>query len=72
MKKLTKLLALLVAAMMIVSALAACGNSTTQPTTPDPTPSTQKSLYPIVFDNVTISDYTENVSEYVVSNGTNY
>lgn len=38
----------------------------------DPTPSTQKSLYPIVFDNVTIADYTENVSEYVVSNGTNY
>ena len=38
----------------------------------DPTPSTQKSLYPIVFDNVTIADYTENASEYVVSDGTNY
>ncbi len=38
----------------------------------DPTPSTTKSLYPIVFDAATIDDYTENVSEYVISNGTSY
>ncbi len=38
----------------------------------DPTPSTTKSLYPIVFDAATIEDYTENVSEYEISNGTSY
>ncbi len=38
----------------------------------DPTPSTKKSLYPIVFDAATIEDYTENVSEYEISNGTSY
>ncbi len=43
---------------------------TTDPT--DPTPSTTKSLYPIVFDAATIDDYTTNVSEYEVSNGTSY
>ncbi len=38
----------------------------------DPTPSTTKALYPIVFDSVTIADYVENISEYEVSNGTSY
>ena len=38
----------------------------------DPTPGDKKALYPIVFDQATIADYTENVSEYVVSEGTNY
>ncbi len=44
---------------------------TTNPETPinptDPTPSTTKSLYPIVFDAATIEDYTENISVYEVS-----
>ena len=38
----------------------------------DPTPSTIKSLYPIVFDNATIDDYSVNFSEYIVSEGTGY
>ena len=38
----------------------------------DPTPSTTKSLYPIVFDAATIEDFTTNYSEYTVSEGTNY
>ena len=38
----------------------------------DPTPSTTKSLYPIVFDAATIEDFTTNYSEYVVSNNTIY
>ncbi len=38
----------------------------------DPTPATKTSLYPIVFDAATIEDYTENVSEYEISNGTTY
>lgn len=38
----------------------------------DPTPSTTKSLYPIVFDAATIEDYTTNYSTYEVSNGTAY
>ncbi len=38
----------------------------------DPTPSTTKSLYPIVFDAATIEDFTTNVSEYEISNGTSY
>jgi hypothetical protein len=38
----------------------------------DPTPSTTKSLYPIVFDCATIDDYSVNFSEYTVSEGTNY
>ena len=40
----------------------------------DPTASTTKSLYPIVFDNATIADYStpENISEYTVSENTNY
>ncbi len=44
---------------------------TTNPTTTidptDPTPSTTKSLYPIVFDAATIDDYSVNYSEYTVS-----
>ncbi len=38
----------------------------------NPTTSTEKALYPIVFDFATIEDYTVNVSEYEISNGTNY
>jgi len=38
----------------------------------DPTPSNQKSLYPIVFDAATIEDFSTNYSEYTVSEGTNY
>ena len=38
----------------------------------NPTPSTTKSLYPIVFDAATIEDYTTNYSTYEVSNGTAY
>ena len=49
---------------------------TTNPTTnidpTDPTPSTTKSLYPIVFDAATIDDFTTNFSEHIVSEGTNY
>ncbi len=49
---------------------------TTDPgTTPDPTavdPGTTKSLYPIVFDQATIEDFTSNMSEYEISNGTSY
>ena len=45
-------------------------SGTTNPTTAidptDPTPSTVSSLYPIVFDSVTIDDYSVNSSEYVV------
>ena len=33
----------------------------------DPTPSTTKSLYPIVFDEVTIEDYTESESNHDIS-----
>ena len=40
------------------------------PTVPDVSPYT--SLYPIVFDNATIEDYTENVSEYTVSEDTSF
>ena len=51
-------------------------NGTTNPaTTIDPTsPSVDDtvSLYPIVFDNATIEDYTDNASEYSISEGTNY
>ena len=51
-------------------------NGTTDPETEidptDPTPSTTKSMYPIVFDAATIEDYTLNYSEYTVSEGTNY
>jgi len=49
---------------------------TTNPTTTidptDPTPSSIKSLYPIVFDAATIDDYSVNYSEYTVSEGTSY
>lgn len=38
----------------------------------NPTPSTTKSMYPIVFDAATIEDFTTNYSEYTVSEGTNY
>jgi len=38
----------------------------------DPTPSTTKSLYPIVFDAATIEDFKTNMSEYEISNGTSY
>ena len=38
----------------------------------NPTPSTTKSLYPIVFDAATIEDFTLNYSEYTVSEDTNY
>lgn len=38
----------------------------------DPTPSTTKSMYPIVFDAATIEDFSTNYSEYTVSEGTNY
>jgi len=38
----------------------------------NPTPSTKKSLYPIVFDAATIADYTEVLKEYEVSTGTSY
>lgn len=39
----------------------------------DPAPSEKKSLYPIVFDNATIADYSaENATEYVVSENTQY
>lgn len=55
-------------------------NGTTNPGTTDspiidpadPTPSSTKGLYPIVFDGCTITDFTESYSEYVVSEGTNY
>ena len=40
------------------------------PTNPDVSP--YKSLYPIVFDAATIEDYTENVTEYTVSEETSY
>jgi hypothetical protein len=40
------------------------------PTSPDE--SDTKSLYPIVFDAATIDDYTENFTEYIVSEDTNY
>ena len=46
MKNTKKVLALLVAAMMIVSALAACGNNNQQPTV-DPTPSTDPTPTPV-------------------------
>jgi len=49
---------------------------TTNPTTTidptDPTPSSIKSLYPIVFDAATIDDYSVNYSEYTVSESTTY
>ena len=45
-------------------------DTTIDPT--NPTPSTVKSLYPIVFDAATIDDYTTSFSEYIVSDGTNY
>lgn len=49
---------------------------TTNPEAPinpvDPTPSTTKSLYPIVFDECTIEDYTDVKTDYVISNGTSY
>ncbi len=38
----------------------------------DPTPSTKKSLYPIVFDNATIEEFLNEEPETVISNGTNY
>lgn len=38
----------------------------------DPVVSPYKSLYPIVFDAATIEDYTDNVSEYTVSEDTSY
>lgn len=38
----------------------------------DPTPSTTKSLYPIVFDEVTIEDYTDSNSDHNISEGTKY
>lgn len=38
----------------------------------NPTPSTTKSLYPIVFDNATVEEYTEVAPETVVSENTNY
>jgi hypothetical protein len=38
----------------------------------DPTPSTTKSLYPIVFDNATIEEYAVEAPEMVVSENTNY
>jgi hypothetical protein len=38
----------------------------------DPTPSTTTALYPIVFDAATIEDYTNNYSEYIVSDNTGY
>ena len=38
----------------------------------NPEASTTKSLYPIVFDFATIEDYTENITEYTVSDGTSY
>ena len=51
-------------------------NGTTNPDTTidptDPTPSTTKSMYPIVFDAAIIEDYSQNYSEYTVSEGTNY
>ena len=45
-------------------------DTTIDPT--DPTPSTIKSLYPIVFDAATIEEWKTNESEYVVSEGTSY
>lgn len=48
----------------------------TSPTGPidpvSPTPSTTKSLYPIVFDQCTIEDYIVNDSEHTISDGTSY
>lgn len=38
----------------------------------DPTPSTTKALYPIVFDGATIEDYTVVENEPVLSENTNY
>lgn len=38
----------------------------------DPTPSSTKSLYPIVFDQCTILDYVDQDSEHVITNGTSY
>ncbi len=38
----------------------------------NPTPDTKTALYPIVFDKATIDDYTDNVSEYEISNSTSY
>ena len=38
----------------------------------DPTPSTTKSLYPIVFDGATIEDYSEKTPVSEISKGTNY
>lgn len=38
----------------------------------DPTPSSTKSLYPIVFDEVTIEDYTDSNSDHNISEGTKY
>lgn len=38
----------------------------------DPTPSTDKSLFPIVFDGATIEDYSVNESDHEISNGTTY
>ena len=48
------------------------GTSETPIDPTDPTPSLKTSLYPIVFDQATIEDYTTNYSEYTVSDGTNY
>ncbi len=50
---------------------------TTDPETPinpiDPTTSTKKGLYPIVFDGATVEDYTVvNIPESDISKGTNY
>ena len=38
----------------------------------NPTPSTTKSLYPIVFDGATIEDYSEKTPVSEISKGTNY
>ena len=38
----------------------------------DPTPSTTKSLYPIVFDNATIEEFLNEEPKTVISNGTDY
>lgn len=53
--------------------------NSTGTTTPDteinpvnPTPSTDKSLFPIVFDQCTVQDYSVNESDHTISNGTTY
>ena len=51
-------------------------SGTTDPTVvPDPddaNPGTTKALFPIVFDNATIEDYTNSFSEYNITDGTAY